>query len=59
VGLVFFYEFPDGFVRFFFADAVGDVGVLGFLGVFYCELVQLLVSGLFRGWIRERRGTNW
>ena len=49
MGFVFFYEFPDGFVRFLFADTVGDVGVLGFLSVFYCELVQLLVSELFRG----------
>jgi hypothetical protein len=36
---IFVYKLPDGFVGFFFADAVRDVGVLGFLGVFYCKLV--------------------
>ena len=51
VWLVLFHEFPDGFVGFFFADAVGDVGMLGFLGVFYCELVDLLAWGLLAWWM--------
>jgi hypothetical protein len=59
VWLVLFHEFPDGFVGFLFADTVGDVGVLGFLGVFYCKLMGLLVRGLLGGWIGEGRGTNW
>jgi hypothetical protein len=44
VWFVFFHELPDGFVGFLFADAVGDVGVLGFLGVLYCKLGEFVSS---------------
>lgn len=57
---VFFHKFPDGFVGFFFAYAVGDVMVLGFLGVFYCELCEFvsfyLQVGL--GYEGERTGSQ-
>ncbi len=59
MGFVLFDELPDGFVGFFFANAVGYVRVLGLLGVFYCELVELLVLRLFGVWTREGRGANW
>jgi hypothetical protein len=59
VWLVFFHEFPDSFVGFFLADAVGDVGVLGFLSVFYCELGEFVSLGMCVSWIGKGRGTNW